>query len=132
MKNKNLMSRYATQTVNPNFYSTISLSGSSAPPSENISKDGGPGYVMAPFTIKTSTKGPSKAYKKFMKAYRAQHELCPKCGSKNHESTLMGFVLNMDMKDEYKDLNRCKCMNCGDTHTAHERISRKEFEELKS
>lgn len=29
----------------------------------------------------------------------------------------------MDRKDEYKDLNRCVCSNCGDVHTTHDRVS---------
>ena len=60
-----------------------------------------------------------------MKIYKKQHELCPKCGYKGHSSTLMGYVLDMNKKEEYKNLNICVCLKCGNRHTYHERISRK-------
>ena len=34
-----------------------------------------------------------------------------------------GYILNSDKRDEYKDLNNCVCTECGDRHTAHERVS---------
>jgi transcription elongation factor Elf1 len=62
-----------------------------------------------------------------MKKYHKEHEVCPKCGHKQHSTTLIGYPLFSDKREEYKDLNSCVCSNCGDKHTAHERISIKEF-----
>ena len=63
-----------------------------------------------------------KQYDDFMEEYYKQHECCPKCGSDDHISTLVGYVLNMDRKEEYKDLNKCECLKCGDKHSAHDRV----------
>ena len=92
------------------------------------------GYVYVPYTIENTgafvngvrVSGEEtereREYDKFMKQYRIQHKYCPKCGSVRHTSTLMGYILNMDHKDEYKDLNRCTCNDCGDIHTTHDRV----------
>ncbi len=66
-------------------------------------------------------------YIEFMKDYKVKHEVCPKCGTKDHTSTLMGYIFNSSNPNEYKDLNRCTCVNCEDIHTCHERISLAEF-----
>jgi hypothetical protein len=79
------------------------------------------GYIMAPWVAKEVSK-PSKEYTEFMNEYKKLHECCPKCGSTKHASTFMGYVLNMDRKDEYKDLNHCTCTKCLDAHTVHERV----------
>lgn len=63
-----------------------------------------------------------KEYKKVIKQYNLDHALCPKCGAKSHSTTYVGYILHMDRKDEYKDLNRCVCSNCGDVHTTHDRV----------
>ena len=63
-------------------------------------------------------------YGEFMKQYRLDHEVCPKCGSKDHSSTLVGYVFNSEHPEEYKNLNDCICVNCGDMHTYHERIKK--------
>jgi hypothetical protein len=34
-----------------------------------------------------------KEYNSFMKMYRKQHEVCPKCGAKEHTTTLMGYPI---------------------------------------
>lgn len=62
-----------------------------------------------------------------MDKYRLLHEVCPNCGSREHSTTLVGYILNSDKREEYKDLNSCVCSFCGDRHTAHERISVEEF-----
>ena len=54
--------------------------------------------------------------------YHKQHKYCPKCGGEQHTTTHVGYVLNWDKKDEYKDLNRCVCTKCGDNHSAHDRL----------
>jgi len=66
-------------------------------------------------------------YKEFMKKYRTNHEVCPKCGTIEHSSTLVGYVYNSDKSEEYKDLNACVCVNCGNRHTTHERVSRRYY-----
>lgn len=63
-----------------------------------------------------------KEYKKVIKQYHLDHARCPKCGSESHSTTYVGYILHMDRKDEYKDLNRCVCSNCGDVHTTHDRV----------
>ena len=35
----------------------------------------------------------------------------------------MGFILNMNKKEDYKDLNQCECTACGNKHLAHDRVS---------
>jgi len=60
-------------------------------------------------------------YDKFMDKYEKEHALCPKCGEENHRSTLVGYAFDSSNPEEYKDLNRCTCMECGDIHTTHER-----------
>lgn len=59
----------------------------------------------------------------FKKDYYKNHLLCPICLSKEHTSTLMSFVLNYDDKENFKDLNKCHCENCGNVHFVHDRIN---------
>lgn len=58
----------------------------------------------------------------FLSEYRKLHECCPKCGETSHCSTLVGYILNMDNLEDYKDLNKCTCIKCDDVHTTHERV----------
>ena len=85
---------------------------------KNISE---PGCIYVPY-VSVSVTESSDEYNKFMEEYRKLHALCPVCGSKNHSTTLVGYVLNMDKKDEYKDKNRCTCSDCKDVHIAHDRV----------
>jgi len=62
-------------------------------------------------------------YDDFMIQYYNDHKYCPKCGSDEYSSTLMGYALDLDDKASYKDLNRCTCGQCKDIHTTHERVS---------
>ena len=59
---------------------------------------------------------------KILTQYHNNHKLCPKCKSKAHTSTLVGYILDKEKPDQYKDLNRCTCLNCGNIHTTHDRI----------
>lgn len=77
--------------------------------------------VMLPYIMEQVTKS-SEEYNEFMKEYRKQHECCPKCNGKAHSSTLVGYIVNMDKKEEYQDKNRCICLHCGDVHSTHDRI----------
>ena len=58
----------------------------------------------------------------FRKEYDKKHALCPKCLSKKHTSTMVGFLLDLQNKENYRDLNRCECLKCGDKHYAHDRV----------
>jgi len=70
-------------------------------------------------------------YDLFMKDYYLKHAVCPKCGSNICLTSLVGFALDMNNKEAYKDLNKCECDNCGDKHTQHDRISLEEFNKTK-
>jgi hypothetical protein len=83
--------------------------------------------VMVPYEIVHAPEPSaySTEYDIFMDKYYELHKYCPACGSEGHMSTLVGYILNMDHKEDYKDLNRCTCTSCGDTHTAHDRVKDK-------
>jgi len=61
---------------------------------------------------------------KLRKKYSDNHALCPKCGSEGHTTTLAGYIFDVEHPELYKDLNHCVCSNCGNHHTAHERIKK--------
>lgn len=60
----------------------------------------------------------------FRKEYHKQHRLCPRCGSDKYSTTLVGYPLVAGEEENYKDLNDCKCLDCGDKHTAHDRVEK--------
>lgn len=60
----------------------------------------------------------------FLKEYHRKHKLCPKCGSEKYNTTLVGYPLVAGEEDKYKDLNIYTCLDCGDRHTAHERVEK--------
>ena len=62
---------------------------------------------------------------KFRQKYKEDHRYCPKCGSEKYTTTLIGFPIYSDNREAYKNLNKCVCVDCGDKHTAHERIGYK-------
>ena len=64
-----------------------------------------------------------REYDDFMNEYSSLHELCPKCGSRSHSTTLVGYILNLDHTEDYKDLNKCICQDCHDVHYTHDRVS---------
>lgn len=84
------------------------------------------GIVYLPYQIVESQE-PSKEYDDFMREYEEKHARCPKCGDSGSYTTLVGYILNMDKKDDYKDLNRCICTKCNDAHTKHDRIPSKNY-----
>ena len=57
-----------------------------------------------------------------MDQYGKDHEVCPKCGSDHYSTTLMGYCLDMNNKEAYKDLNQIECQNCGYICTAHDLV----------
>lgn len=69
-------------------------------------------------------------YDEFMKQYNLLHECCPKCGETSYMTTLVEYVLDLCKKEEYKDLNRCTCGSCGDVHTIHDRVPKKDKQKI--
>lgn len=67
----------------------------------------------------------SKEYDDFMRQYKKDHECCPKCGGITYGTTLAKYVLNLNEKENYQDLNRCVCLICSYKHRIHERVKRK-------
>jgi hypothetical protein len=86
----------------------------------NTDKSITPGVIFVPWVLQDSTGKPNPEYDEFMKAYHEMHSICPKCGHDKHSVTLMGYPLDMNNKEDYKDLNVCVCAACGDRHTVHE------------
>jgi DNA-directed RNA polymerase subunit M/transcription elongation factor TFIIS len=78
--------------------------------------------VFLPYIMGSHTEESLKEYNDFMEEYENKHQYCPKCGSDDCITTLVGYILNRDKKEEYKDLNICTCMKCGDKHTFHDRV----------
>jgi len=117
-------SRYANKIVNNKFYGTVTIDGLNE--NKILSTEdfvsGEPGYIYAPFICKEHTEESLKDYHEFMTKYKKEHAICPKCGATEHSTTLMGYVLYSDKRDEYKDLNTCVCSECGDIHTTHKRV----------
>ena len=64
-------------------------------------------------------------YETAMANYMAEHKLCPKCGSTKHRSTCVFYRIDLDNVEEYQDINRCTCTDCGDIHTTHDRVTYK-------
>jgi hypothetical protein len=63
--------------------------------------------------------------KEFLKKYNEEHLCCPNCGSELHSTTLIGFVMDINNPELYKDKNKCKCCECGDNHITHDRVPKK-------
>lgn len=61
-------------------------------------------------------------YDIFLEQYDLNHSCCPKCFSKEYITTMVGYAVNLDDKESYKDKNACQCCNCGDTHITHDRV----------
>lgn len=106
--------------LNKNNYQEINIIGVSAStPNPNV--------VYVPYILAEHTEESLSDYNKFMSEYRIKHEVCPNCGSHEHMSTLMGYIMHSDKRKEYKNLNRCTCMTCKNTHTTHDRVSIEEY-----
>jgi len=91
-----------------------------------MKKNDNQGLMWVPYIMveKSPNEPPDKEYEEFMTQYEEKHKCCPKCGSLKYSTTLMGYILNMDKKDEYKDKNDCTCLECGDNHIYHDRIEK--------
>ena len=111
-----IFEKYGKKTIPAGRYETIKVNADAEPT---------PNVVYMPFITSTERSNEREfAYDKFMYEYDNLHKCCPKCGDEQHSSTLMGYILNMDKPEEYKDLNCCTCMKCGDIHTTHQRVSK--------
>ena len=84
-----------------------------------------PGLIYVPYIMKEHDEESLIEYNDFMKEYRAKHKFCPECGSEKHSTTLVGYIMKSDKRDEYKDKNICICQDCGNRHTAHDRVMEK-------
>jgi len=58
-------------------------------------------------------------------AYYAQHRKCPRCGS-GVSQTLVGYVMDPDHPEEFKDENDC-CCRCGWEGIVHELVAEEIF-----
>ena len=58
----------------------------------------------------------------FRKEYHDNHKRCPICGSEHHSTTLVGYILNMNDKESYKDRNSIECIACGFKGITHDLI----------
>jgi hypothetical protein len=121
---KKIKTNYTNKMVDNKFYGKINVENQPIIKysTEEEIKEGKQGYILAPYILGEHTEESSKQYDEFMKEYHKQHKYCPKCGGEQHTTTLVGYVLNWDKKEEYKDMNRCECMECGDKHSAHDRV----------
>ena len=125
---KTIKTKYATKMVSNKFFGEIGIACSEQKLlTEEEFKNGEQGFIFVPWVYAEHTPESLKEYNKFMKAYHKAHEVCPRCGSNGYSTTLMGYPLVAGHEDEYKDLNACTCTLCKYYHTAHERISKKEF-----
>lgn len=59
----------------------------------------------------------AQAYKK---QYYADHSMCPKCGYDKYSSTYIGFIINPEHPETYKDTNRVSCGRCDWTGITHD------------
>ena len=107
---------------------------------KNEKKDDG-GFIYAPFipvepchlitnetTQEEIRSWDPEAYD-FRENYAKQHRVCPKCGSRNFSTTLVGYPLYKDHMETYKDLNRIECYNCGWKGVRHDLVPEKDNNE---
>lgn len=59
---------------------------------------------------------------KLMREYRENHTYCPECGSCKNHQTLMGYVMDINHPEDFKDLNRVSCIECDWTGTVHDLV----------
>ena len=86
------------------------------------------GYVYAPWIPFYSTCGDSMSsnqrekYDAFMEAYDTAHDHCPKCNSTDYWTTLVGYIVNWEHPETYRDGNRGECNNCGWVGIKHDLV----------
>lgn len=69
----------------------------------------------------------NNTYDNFMKKYNEDHKYCPKCGSNDFTTTLVGYIFDQSNPRSYKDKNIYKCLVCKNIHIRHDRISDKKL-----
>lgn len=120
--------KYANNTIVTDLYSGISI-GRNTDENKLLIRtelvDNEQGYILAPYVIGEHDDESLKQYHDFMEAYNEQHKYCPNCGKLECSTTFVGYIMNSNKRDEYRDLNSCKCSHCGDVHTKHERVAKK-------
>jgi len=87
------------------------------------------GMILSPYLSVDITNTKRDEYDIFMKQYNNDHKYCPKCGSESYSCTLVGYILDLNKKEEYKDRNTCICSYCGDTHIIHDRVKNNEHKD---
>lgn len=65
----------------------------------------------------------SKEQDEFLNDYNIKHKYCPVCGFEICRTNLVAFRLDLNNKEDYKDLNTCVCVRCGSRHKRHDRKS---------
>jgi len=58
----------------------------------------------------------------FRNQYHNNHKRCPSCGGEDYSSTLVGYVLNMNDKENYKNKNHIECLDCGFKGIIHDLV----------
>jgi len=118
------MKKYSKKVIEKSFYSKFEINDLPIKfLTEEEIKEGKQGYVFCPYILQSTVNKNSFYSDEFYEKYRNEHKFCPKCGETKHKTTLMAFVLCLDDLDAYADLNDCTCLNCGDKHKMHDRVS---------
>ena len=52
------------------------------------------------------------------------HVACPKCGSLKYSSTYVGYIMNYEHPENYKDENAVKCSDCGWKGITHDLVKK--------
>lgn len=83
-----------------------------------------PGLFYAPYIpiLLTEPRPMNDEYTLFMNEYNRLHSHCPECGSTSNVQTLVGYILDLSKKEEYKDRNGCSCCCCGWTGIVHDLV----------
>lgn len=117
IENKEILKRYSECNFDlEKYYSRIKLYSDS---DDNCS------IISAIYLLSQHTKESVKEYNDFMFEYKSNHKYCPNCGSESYSTTLAGFPLYSDRKNEYIDKNHCVCSDCCLKHITHDRIKDK-------
>lgn len=54
--------------------------------------------------------------------YSKEHARCPKCNYSSTDVIITGFAIDLSNLKNYKNLNECTCIKCGEKHIVHDRI----------
>ncbi len=108
--------------VNKDFYTGKGVNFNGKPDKQGI--------IYSPYVLGYSSDEDIKKYNEFMDEYYKKHKYCPKCGHDGYTTTLMGYPLNMEHPEDYKDKNTAGCTKCGDVHLVHDRVDEKTMKEI--